>query len=150
VSDVFYVHYDDGDNVDLIYMDSPTNDLWPSVIEKAYAVKFGGYGQLDDAEKHPVEEYWRALMGAEPRNFSIDGNTNLERIRTIARAASRVPTIGASRDTTSGSDVARHHGFAILGMAVSNIKLYNPHGETIRLSPEVFRDNFKALVYGSP
>ena len=98
VSDAFYVKETGqarGD-VDLVYMDSQTQVLWPCVIEKAYAVKVKSYQELDDP-KHTVEEFWEVLVGKRPVVIR-DGNMTEQKIRAAAMAASTVPTIGATRD----------------------------------------------------
>ncbi len=152
VSDVFYT--DDGDrgSWSLIYMGSsrggPPTTLWPSVIEKAYAVTLRSYEELDDDTKHPANEFWEVLVGSKPGGFPVDDKTALEKIRDAAKAAPKVPTIGASRD--DATKVLGHHGFAVLGIEGSTIELYNPHGRTEKISLTDFRSNFKAILYGNP
>ena len=95
VSDVFYVKYSDGSDVNMIYMDSPKRALWPCVIEKAYAVKVGSYDDLDDDTKHTVNEFWTFLVGSKPDGFAIDDKTDLTKISAAAKAAGTIPTIAA-------------------------------------------------------
>jgi len=148
VSDVFYIKYSDGSDVDMIYMDSPNEALWPCVIEKAYAVRFGGYEQIDDEVKHPLSEYWEVLVGKKFTMVTIDAKTDFDTIRAAVKNAGKVPTIAASRD--DAKKVTDHHGFAVLGLKGSNIELYNPHGKTETLSLTDFRANFQAVLYGNP
>lgn len=148
VSDVFYIKYTDGTDVDMVYMDSPRKALWPCVIEKAYASKIGSYQELDDDVKHTVNEFWAVLVGSKPGGFAIDEKTNLAKISDVAKAASRVPTIGASR--VGATKVVDHHGFAILGIQDSTIELHNPHGTKVTLSVADFRSNFDAVFFGNP
>jgi hypothetical protein len=148
VSDVFYLKYSDGNDVDMIYMDSPTQSLWPCVIEKAYAVKFGGYEELDDDSKHTANEFWEVLVGRKPNGFKVDGNTDLGTILSVARNAGKVPTMAASRN--DAKKVLDHHAFAVLGVDGSSIELYNPHGKTEKLSVTDFRANFQTVLYGNP
>lgn len=149
VSDVFYVKYTDGKDVEMVYMGSPSDVLWPSVIEKAYAKKIGSYEELDDDSKHTVEEFWTILVGSKPQGFAVDKKTDLAKIREAASNASRIPTIGASRD--DATKVLFHHGFAILGMkGTDTVLLYNPLGKKEHVTLTEFRDNFQLINYGTP
>jgi hypothetical protein len=148
VSDVFYMRYTDGTDVDMIYMGSPKEALWPCVIEKAYASKIGGYEELNDASKHTINEFWTVLVGSQPGGFAIDEKTDLTTISEAAKVAGRVPTIGASR--VDATKVVHHHGFAILGIQGSTIELYNPHGNRVKLSVADFRSSFQAVFFGNP
>ena len=147
VSDVFYTKYSDGTDVEMVYMGSPNQALWPCVIEKAYANKIGSYEELDDDQKHTVNEFWGVLVG-KPQGFAIDDKTDLRKISDAAKAATTIPTIGASRE--DATRVESHHGFAILGIQDSTIELYNPHGKKERISLTDFRKNFQAIFFGNP
>jgi len=151
VSDVFYIHYGTEANVGMVYMESPNSVLWPCVIEKAYAVIIGSYEDVDDDQKHKVDEFWPALVGSKLQGFGIDDKTDLSRIGDVVKAATRIPTIGASRDQDGiVTGVDGHHGFAVLGMQGSKVELYDPHGKKVTLSLEDFRKSFKAIYYGNP
>jgi hypothetical protein len=106
------------------------------VIEKAFAAKIGNYEELDDDTKHTVNEFWPILVGT-PQGFSIDKDTDLNKIKNAAKAATTIPTIGASRNDATA--VLDHHGFAILGMQGSNIDLFDPHGKKVKISLEHFQ-----------
>jgi calpain family cysteine protease len=147
VSDVFYTN-DADRNWSLIYMQSPTNALWPCVIEKAYAVKLNGYEEVDDDVKHTANEFWKGLVGSNPKGFAVNDKTDIEKIREAAKAASRVPTIGASKD--NATKVTAYHGYAVLGIQDSTIELYNPYGRIEKISLKDFRSNFKAIYWGNP
>jgi hypothetical protein len=146
VSDVFYVKYSDGAEVDMIYMDSPRKALWPCVIEKAYAVKIGSYDDLDDDTKHTVNEFWTVLVGSKPDGFSINESTDLTKISTAAKAAGTIPTIAASKD--DATKVTAHHGYAVMGIQGSTIELYNPYARIEKLSLTDFRSSFSAMFFG--
>jgi Calpain family cysteine protease len=156
VSDAFYVKEtgQSGGDVDLVYMDSPTPVLWPCVIEKAYAVKLKSYEELDD-QKHTVEEFWEVLVGKKPVVIR-DGNMTEQKIRAAAMDASKVPTIGATRDEVPKIDKAgatrvdSDHGYAVLGIQGSTIELYNPWGKTQKIPLKEFKSNFEAIYYGNP
>jgi hypothetical protein len=147
VSEVFYVKYTDGSDVEMVYMGSPNDVLWPSVIEKAYAQKVGSYQELDDDSKHSVEEFWISLVGSRPNVLEVDKKTDLGKIRHAANNASRIPTIGASRD--DATKVLSHHGFAILGMkGTDTVLLYNPHGKKEQVTLAEFGENFQRIYFG--
>ena len=148
VSDAFYVMGSNDTFADMVYMDSPTEALWPCVIEKAYAVKLKSYEDLDDSAKHPVEEFWAVLVGSKPGILIVDEKTDLEKIRNAAKAAPKIPTIGASRDDAKKVD--SDHGYAVLGIQGSMIQLYNPWGKTETISLEDFRSNFERIYFGKP
>jgi hypothetical protein len=148
VSDVFYVRYTDGSDADMIFMGSAKEALWPCVIEKAFAAKIGNYDDLDDESKHSANEFWTILAGARPQVLSIDDKTDLNKISAIAKAAARVPAIGASKD--DATLVLGDHGFAILGIDGSTIRLYNPHGKKESVSLTEFRQSFKNILSGNP
>ena len=148
VSDVFYVKYSDGSDVDMIYMDSPKRALWPCVIEKAYAVKIGSYDDLDDDTKQTVNKFWDVLVGAKPDWLSINENTDLTKISAAAKAAGTIPTIAASRE--GATKVTSHHGYAVMGIQGSTIELYNPYAKIEKLSLQDFRSSFSDMFFGNP
>jgi hypothetical protein len=152
VSDVLYT--DDADaNWSPIYMKSPTDVLWACMIEKAFAVQMGSYEELD-REGVTVNQFWRVLLGADPKVISINDKTDLSTIKAAATAASKIPTIGASRDDPtidqrSAGKVTNWHGYAVLGIRGSNIALYDPHRKKVELSLAEFRSYFQAIFFGN-
>jgi hypothetical protein len=164
VSDVFYT--DEGDqNWGLIYIGMPNpfnrkmqHVLWPSVIEKAYATELKGYDKLDAINDPKVA--WNALIGSAPtvRNVKDLKDSDITR---IAQAANRVPTIAATRDDThdaeektrveqqSGGRLEGWHGYAVTGMAGSQIALYDPHGKPVNVTMTDFKKFFTNVVYGN-
>jgi len=154
VSDVFYIKYTDGSDVEMVYTGSDKDVLWPAVIEKAFAKQVGSYENLGDETKRSANEYWTILVGAPPQVLAIDEHTDLGKISAIAKAAGQTPAIGASRDEASA--VMFDHGFAILGIQDSKIikdsklQLYDPLGHKESISLEDFRHEFKAILSGKP
>jgi hypothetical protein len=148
VSDVFYT--DDADrNWSRIYMQSLTNALWPPVIEKAYAALEGSYQKLNNRTL-TANQVWRDVVGSDPEILAVTDQTDLPSIRTALAGAPKVPTIAASRD--DAPKVTSWHGFAVLGVHDSTVELYDPGqgDETVKLSLQEFRSNFKAILHGSP
>jgi hypothetical protein len=144
VSSVFYT--DDADaGWDLIYMTSPNQALWPGVIEKAYAVKEGGYGALDSGSGKglTLNEIWKVVVGSTADGFAVNTQTHEAQIRAAVTAARTRPTVAASD--------AAWHGFAVLGMRDARIELYDPMKPGREMvSMADFRTKFSALLYGSP
>ncbi len=148
VSDVFYIKYTDGSDVNMMYMDSPKRALWPCVIEKAYAVKIGSYDDLDDDTKQTVNKFWAVLVGAKPDWLAINESADLTKISAAAKAAGTIPTIAASRD--DATKVTAHHGYAVMGIQGSTIELYNPYARIEKLSLQDFRSSFSDMFFGNP
>ena len=150
VSDTFYVEYSDsGGDTDLVYMDSPNQMLWPCVIEKACAFLFGSYEELDDDQKHTINEFWGVLLGSKPQVITVTDKTDLEK---IAKVAPQVPTIGASREEEKDVKVVTaYDGYAVLGIQDSKIELYDPiPPRKFKIPIEDFRSDFQAVFYGNP
>ena len=102
-----------------------------------------------------VNQFWKVLLGADPKVISINDKTDLSTIKAAATAASKIPTIGASRDDQtiderSAGKVTNWHGYAVLGLRGSNIALYDPHRKKLELSLTEFRSYFQAIFYGNP
>jgi calpain family cysteine protease len=126
-------------------MQSPTEALWPCVIEKAYAAKLKSYEELD-SEEHTANEFWKVLVGSDPEVVEVKDDTDVSKIHKIADAAPKIPTIGASRD--DAHEVEPWHGYAVPGVKGDNIKLYNPWADKVTISIKTFRKNFKAILRG--
>lgn len=151
VHDTFYVKYTDGTDLDLVFMNSPNDVLWPSVIEKACAIHYGNYREMSNYKKHTANELWEVVVGSAPQAFTVEDSTDIEKIRDAARVANSVPTIAASREHVSLGTLTPWHGFAVLGMQGHNIELYDPaKAKPLTLSFEDFRNNFQMILYGSP
>jgi hypothetical protein len=75
--------------------------------------------------------------------------TPLRTITAAAKAATRIPSIGASKpDDTDVKIVSPFHGFAILGLQGPNILLYDPAtAKTFLISPADFRHDFQAILH---
>ena len=162
VSDVFYTDQFD-QNWDLIYMGvqgirrdkgiKPV--LWPSVIEKAYALQLGGYDKLD-AVNNP-EVAWRALVGPSYTSKQVE-NLKDQDITMRVQTARQTPTIAATRDdrndktsveTESKGKLEGWHGYAVLGLDGGQITLYDPHGKSFPVSLAEFKKFFTTIAYGA-
>lgn len=148
VSDVLYTT-DHDRNWSPIYMRDPAEAaIWSAVIEKALAVQLGSYEQFD-ASNLSANDFWEKLLGSRPDGFTVTKDTPLSQIIGAAKLAPRVPTLGASKD--SGTDtriITEFHGYAVLGVEGSKIKLYDPaKTRTFSITAAEFRQNFQAMLY---
>jgi hypothetical protein len=148
VSDVLYT--DDHDaGWSAFYMRDPKDAcIWASIIEKALAAQLGSYENID-ALNLTANDFWQKIVGSKANGFEVKADTALSKIIDAAKAAPRIPTIGASRDGQSAvASVAPFHGFAMLGMQDSNIRLYDPaKAKQLLVSPADFRIAFQTVLY---
>jgi hypothetical protein len=156
VSDVLYT--DESADPNPIYMQSPKKALWACMIEKAYALREVSYHKFQELDwqqnaKITANEFWRVLLGSEPNVLAVTNKTDLADIRKAAAAATKVPTIGATKpaDEQGAKKVGGYHGFAMLGIQGSTIELYDPAlAKTLEISVENFRKDFLAIFSGNP
>ena len=148
VSDVLYT--DDADaGFSLIYMSDPNDkSLWAAVIEKALAVQLQSYENFDALDLS-ANDFWEKITGVGPGGFAVEASTPLNEIIAAANASVNVPTIGASKDDDSGvTSVTPFHGYTMMGMQGSKMKLYDPAKvQTLLLSPADFRRAFQAILF---
>jgi hypothetical protein len=146
VTDVLYT--DDHDRGwSPFYMRDPSdNCIWSAVIEKALAAHLGSYEKIDELGLS-ANAFWEKLIGSKPKGFEVKAGMNMKTIVDAATAAVRVPTIAASRaDQTKVSSISSFHGFAVLGMHGSSIKLYDPMAvETKLVTQADFVTAFQAV-----
>ena len=140
VSDVFYTNDGARNSWELWYMRSPTNVLWPCVIEKALAVRQGGYHKLDESSL-TADDMWKVVTGNAPTKIMVSDTTSDATLLAAARAATSKATIAGSN--TSATDVNRHHGFAVLGVSGGKIQVHDPGVvNQFSLTPKQFRHDF--------
>lgn len=150
IHDTFYVKYSDGADLELVYMNSPSDVLWPSVIEKAVALHYGSYAAVNGLT-HSANDFWELLLGSKPKGFAIDASTSANQIKDAAKDAARIPTLAASKLFVSGdSQVTHWHGHAVLGGS-DPVELYDPAAATTKkVSVAEIQKNFQAILFGSP
>ena len=112
------------------------------------AVQLGGYENFD-ARDITANAFWEKITGVKPGGIEIKADTPLATITAKAQASTRVPTIGASKpDQADVKFVSEFHGFAMLGLQDSKIRLYDAaKAKTILLSPADFRHDFQAILF---
>jgi len=148
VSDVLYTN-DADRNWSVFYLRDPREQaLWGPIIEKALAVRLGGYENFD-ALNLSANDFFEKITGAKPGGFSIKADTPLSDIINAAKAATSVSTIGASKpDSKDVKIVSEFHGHAMLGMDGAKIKLYDPaKAKVLTISPADFKHDFQAILF---
>lgn len=147
VSDVLYT--DDHDRGwSAFYMRDPKDTcIWAAIVEKALATQLGSYDNFD-ALNLSANDFWQKIVGSKANAFEVKADTDLSKIVNAATAAGRIPTIGASRENAVIASITQFHGYAMLGMQGSNIKLYDPaKAKQVLVSPADFRSAFQAVLF---
>jgi hypothetical protein len=119
------------------------NEIWPLVIEKAYAEVRGGYDQIGCGGT--VYGAMTALTGTFPQHREpgwLFGYTSKDLLRdlaagkTIVLSTPKEDKLAASRARfpTESSNIAKEHAYAVLGTTTTEganvmVRLYNPWGE---------------------
>ena len=145
VSPLLYT--DESRDPEPVYMSSPTNALWPCLVEKAYAQMLGDYAKLNSPNDKNANTIWEEVTGLAPNAFKVADATDAE-ILGAAKRANHVPTIAASiMGTTTESDLQGFHGFVLLGLAEKKLRVYDASKlTTTSLAVEQFRANFTVVL----
>jgi hypothetical protein len=122
--------------------DKTKNEIWPLVIEKAYAEVRGGYDRIGCGGT--VYGAMTALTGRFPQHDEpgwLFGYTSKDLLRDLAAGKSIVLstpqedklTASRARFPAESSDVANEHAYAVLGTTMEGgdvmVRLYNPWGK---------------------
>ena len=159
----------------LIYASSPNGVIWPSLLEKAYAVFAGGnsYSGLARSQRQlsnppDISQVMQAFVG----NFGWIAHTNAQNvtqpltglssaqrrnlIRELNQAGNR-PTIAASlgSNVPVATNVVANHGYAVLAYSGGRVTLRNPWnnasiagGAQFRLTLNDFQSTFQMVLWG--
>jgi hypothetical protein len=148
VSDVLYTDDHDSGWSPLYIRDPSDQSIWAAIIEKALAVQLKGYENFD-ALGITANDFWEKITGAKPGGIEVKDDTPLSTITDAVKAATRVPSIGASKpDATDVKVVTEFHGYALLGLQGPKIRLYDAaKAKTLLISPAEFRHDFQAILY---
>lgn len=152
IHDVFYVKYSDGADFDLVYMNSPSDVLWPAVFEKAVALHYGSYGAVNGLS-HTANDFWELLMGTKPKwGLDIKDSTSVREIQDAIRDAPRVPTLAASKFFVSEDSQVKHwHGHAVISSSGDKVQLYDPAAAEMKtVGVSELQKNFAAILSGTP
>lgn len=160
----------------LIYASSPNGIIWPSLLEKAYAVYAGGNsyrglarGQRQLGNPPDVAQVMQDFVG----NFSWIAHTDAQNVtqplsglssvqgRNLTQAlrqAGNRPTIAASlgANVPAATNVVANHAYAILGYRNARVTLRNPWnnsgiagGAQFDLSLNQFQSAFQMVLWGT-
>jgi hypothetical protein len=146
VTDVLYT--DDHDRGwSPFYMRDPSDVcIWSAVVEKALAAHLGSYEKIDELGLS-ANAFWEKLVGSKPKGIAVTAD-KIKDIVAAATVATRVPTIAASRADQKVRSISAFHGFAVLGMHGTSIKLYDPMAvETKLVSQNDFVAAFEAMFW---
>jgi len=148
VSDVLYTDDHDSGWSPLYIRDPSDQSIWAAIIEKALAVKLGSYENFD-ALNISANDFWEKVTGVKPGVIEITADTPLKDITAAAEKSARVPSIGASKPNAADVKVVTEfHGFAMLGVQGSKIRLYDAaKAKTLLISPADFRHDFLAILF---
>ena len=148
VSDVLYTDDHDSGWSPLYIRDPSDQSIWAATIEKALAVKLGSYENFD-ALNISANDFWEKITGVKPGVIEITADTPLKDIIAAAEKSARVPSIGASKpNATDVKVVTEFHGYAMLGVQGSKIRLYDAaKAKTLLISPADFRHDFLAILF---
>jgi hypothetical protein len=147
VSDVLYTNDSDHD-WSILYLSDPVgHTMWAAVIEKAVAVRIGGYQNFDalrrgdDGSGLSVNDVWEMVTGLKPGGFEINPDTKPPAIIDAAKASVHLPSIAATKENLPvHSALPSHHGLAMLGLKDGKIRLYDPaEGKEILISAADFQ-----------
>ncbi len=148
VSDVLYTDDHDRGWSPFYMRDPQDKSIWASIIEKGLAAQLGSYENIDLLGLS-ANDFWEKIAGSKPDGFEVKADTPLSKIIEAAKASVRVPTIGASKaDQSSIASISPFHGFAMLGMQDTKLKLYDPAKAALQfVSPTDFRTAFQAVLF---
>lgn len=161
VTSVLHVNTDHGG---IHYMFTMNGALWPSIIEKAYAVGRGHNSYQGINADVGLAEAMRDMTGsAEEEHLVVTPNpggppppppiTN-KQLRTWLGGHSSRPTILGSPDAPTRTDVTPNHTFAVIGFNGKNVTVINALEETpaareVTVPFAELRGNFAEIVRGS-
>ena len=148
VSDVLYTDDHDAGWSPIYIRDPNDQSIWAAIIEKALAVQLKSYENFD-ALNISANDFWKKITGVAPGGIEIKVDTPLATITDAAKASITRPTIAASKpDGTDVKLVTPFHGYAMIGLQGSSIKLYDPaKATTLLISPADFRHDFQAVLF---
>jgi hypothetical protein len=134
---------DDGTKVP-IYAHSDDAELWPMIMEKAYAKAMGGY---DNIVGGIGEEALSVFTGKKPRNFLVLSHdsfsettkigdefknkdfTQKEFLKILSTAKMALFDSNAEATSASGFTLIKDHSYSLSSFDGNIIKLRNPHGK---------------------
>lgn len=135
VSDVLYADDSDRD-WSPIFMDSPNNVLWPSIVELAYATSHRGYDKIGMGSGVSVATCIAELLGQvdytmlhfltnrKYRGSTDGGALKSKDLQDVCMQAGSRATMAATRDDATG--LIGNHAYVVLRASGSSVTLYEP------------------------
>ncbi len=142
LSDVMYADDSDRD-WSPIFMDSPSNLLWPSIIELAYATAHGGYDKIGMSSGVSVATCIGELLGKVDytmlhfltkrkfRGKTDDGPIKSKDLHDVCAQAGTRATLAATRDDATA--MIGNHAYIVLKLSGSSVTLYEPLKPTTKV-----------------
>ncbi len=106
------------------------SEVWPIILERAYAARRGGYKFLTKAGSS-VEDAWLALTGMSGQCLACGGMTDLAILQQIqaAHGNGKRIVIGIKQSAPQYTNVVADHAYVFLGFnADGSLNLHNPWG----------------------
>jgi hypothetical protein len=103
-------------------------ELWPMLIEKAFATACGSYRKIE-ASKQDTDVAYEAMTGAEPTYIHIDEvaeATILPAIRAHFKQGKPVNFFARSKGLDRAAGVIGDHAYALKDLQGDTLSLYNP------------------------
>ena len=105
---------------------SDDGELWPSIVEKAYAKWQGGYEKIGQGK--PAAAGLDAITGIPATVIPVGGSQNI-RDSVMQAYQSGDPIVVSTLQSPKNSDVIGNHGLMVQKIEGDTIYLYNPWGQ---------------------
>lgn len=126
--------------------------LWPAILEKAYAMKEGGYGEIEGGWPKDAMETVTGEDAGEIPMWMVNEDTLSSMMEE--GSALTVTTPGDKKDShyelESGDELAGNHAYVVKEIKDGKVTLYNPWGhQHATLTMDEFREKLQTVEAGS-
>ena len=138
------------------YADSEHYEIWPMILEKAWAKINNGYKKIvgDDPNTRKKQrrfDFGLALSGNYAEYKSIQEFNNNEQITSFItnKLRNNIPLVIYSKEYPKDKSTIGWHAYAIKNIENDKINLYNPHGKNHlnKKSIDFIKENFDAILF---